>query len=197
MSQPQPACSQCSLVLPEELLKVNGPVACPACQAALQLAIFPGFFRPLTQGTLPERIVVEGEASCFYHPEKRAVVPCDGCGRFLCALCDVEFNKQHLCPTCFQTRRTDNQATELVNHRFLFDGAALVIAAGMSILFCLWFIWIVTAPLAIFLAVYSFFKSGSIIPRSSLRAVLAIILALLQLAGFFLIIHTSFFRNPM
>jgi hypothetical protein len=195
MSQPQPACSQCSLVLPEALLKVNGPVSCPSCQAQLEVDLFPSLFRPQLVGTVPERIVVEGEASCYYHPEKRAVVPCDSCGRFLCSLCDVELNKQHVCPSCLQARRATDQAHELISRRILYDGAALMIAAGTSLLFCLWFLWVVTAPVAIFLAVLSWFKPGSLVPRTPLRGVLAILLAVLQLIGFCFIVKNVVFEG--
>ena len=34
---------------------------------------------------------LDGEASCYFHAHKRAAVPCDGCGRFLCSLCDLNF----------------------------------------------------------------------------------------------------------
>jgi hypothetical protein len=195
MSQPQPACSQCSLVLPEAALHQRAPLACPACQATLEVEVFPALWRPLAQGLSPERIVVDGEASCFYHPEKRALLPCEGCGRFLCALCDLELNQHHFCPNCIQARRSQGQLPELINYRVIYDGAALVIAAAASLLFCAWPIWIFTAPASIFLACLSWYKPGSLVRKTWLRSVIAIVLAVLQLGGLFLIIQNVYFNS--
>ena len=195
MSHPQPACSQCSAPLPEALLRAGQPVACPSCQAPLEVLVFPALLRPPAGRVVPERIVMEGEAGCFYHPEKRAVIPCHACGRFLCSLCDTEFNQEHFCPNCLQTRRQKNQMPELVTNRILYDGAALVLTVGSTVLFCLWFFWIISAPMAIFLAVLSWTQPGSILPRSRFRAILAIILALLQLIGLYLLIRVFYFND--
>ena len=46
--------------------------------------------------TVADALLSEGESSCFYHPNKRAVVPCDQCGRFLCTLCRVDFGQRVL-----------------------------------------------------------------------------------------------------
>src|SRR5580765_4769226 len=75
---------------------------CPYCDAPLQVEIFPAFFRPIAAGANAEALMLEGEASCFYHPQKKAVRPCDGCGRFLCALCDCELQGEHFCPACLE-----------------------------------------------------------------------------------------------
>ena len=53
--------------------------------------------RGVEPGRSGERILVEGEAACFYHAEKRATVACSACGRFLCALCDLDFSDHHFC----------------------------------------------------------------------------------------------------
>ena len=177
----QPACSQCSAPLTQHALQTGGSLRCPACQAQLELEVFPALHRPQTRGGTAERILVEGEAGCFYHPEKRAVIPCDACGRFLCTLCDLEFNNQHFCPNCLQARQNQEQMPELVNRRLLYDSSALLLTLLMTLFFCVWFLWIVSAPVAIFLAVLSWKKPGSILHSNRWRAVLAIVLALIQL----------------
>src|SRR5438046_1925263 len=100
MKPPTISCTKCNTPVPENFFNQGAALACPACDARLQVEIFPAFLRPLAEGQHGETILVEGEASCFYHPRKRAVIPCSACGRFLCALCDVELNNEHLCPVC-------------------------------------------------------------------------------------------------
>src|SRR5438874_13754528 len=89
---------------------------------------------------------MEGEAGCFYHPQKRAIIPCAACGRFLCALCDVELNDEHLCPVCLETGRKKGKLTQLETKRTLYDSSALILSVLPII--CLWPLSIVTAPAA-------------------------------------------------
>ena len=70
-------------------------------------------------------MLVDGEASCFYHPAKKAVLPCESCGRFLCAVCDVEMNGQHLCPACLASGKKKGRLKQLENRRTLYDSLAL------------------------------------------------------------------------
>src|SRR5271167_2935315 len=76
----------------------GGLAPCPACGAGTMIEVYPAMFHLVSSGGAGEKIVSSEEAACFYHPHKRAFVPCDNCGRFLCALCDVELHGQHLCP---------------------------------------------------------------------------------------------------
>src|SRR5271155_1655973 len=76
---------------------------CPFCGTRTMIEIFPAMFRPIGNNSAGEKIVSSEDAACFYHPQKKAAIPCDNCGRFLCALCDVELNGQHLCPNCIQS----------------------------------------------------------------------------------------------
>ena len=72
------------------------------------------------------------------------------CGRFLCALCDVSLNGQHLCPACLEKGRTQHKIKNLENHRTCYDTIALLVATVSILIY--WFT-IFTAPLVIFLAV--------------------------------------------
>ena len=38
-----------------------------------------------------EAIQTDGEAACFAHAGKRAVASCESCGRFVCALCRIDW----------------------------------------------------------------------------------------------------------
>ena len=173
-------CSNCFTPLPPSVCNTGSLVSCVACNAQIQAEVFPANFRALAPGQTGERIVVEGESSCFYHESKKAVVPCAACGRFLCAVCDVELDGQHLCPPCLEAGRTKGTLQQLETKRFLYDNSALLIAIAPIIL--LYFLTFVTAPIAIFLAILSFFKPNSIVGHSKVKAIAAIVIGLLQLA---------------
>lgn len=124
--------------------------------------------------------MVEGESSCFYHPQKKAVLPCDGCGRFVCALCDCQLNGQHFCPVCLETGKTKGKIKSLDNQRTLYDRIALSLAIYPLLIF---YFTLITAPMALFVAIRYWKSPPSLVRRGKIRFVVAIIFALLQIAG--------------
>src|SRR4051812_40609984 len=98
-------CPKCKTPLDESVLNQPALTPCPACAVPVQVEIFPAFFRPTMTGRDGEAALLENEATCFYHPQKKALLPCEGCGRFLCALCDCELHGQHFCPACLEAGR--------------------------------------------------------------------------------------------
>ena len=161
------ACTKCRTSLPPVLYNTRELRACPSCRARVQVEVFPAVLRPPGPGAVGERVVVDGETSCFYHPAKRAVVPCASCGRFLCAVCDVEMNGQHLCPSCIESGKNKGRMQTLQNRRTAYDNLALAAAI---------FVW----PVGLYLAIRYWNAPLSVVPRSRWRFVVAIILALLQ-----------------
>lgn len=105
MNAPLIQCPGCQAWLLDGAFNQPELSPCPACGVPLQIEVFPALFRGRSVGQSGETIMIEGEASCFYHPQKKAVLPCQGCGRFLCALCDCEFNGQHFCPACWKPEK--------------------------------------------------------------------------------------------
>ena len=180
------SCTKCHASVPEFFFNQDALAPCPACNAPLQVEVFPALLKPLAEGKPGETILVEGEASCFYHPQKRAVIPCAACGRFLCALCDVELNDEHLCPVCLEAGRKKGKLTQLETRRTLYDSSALMLAGVPLLVICFWPFWFVTAPTAIILAILSWYKPSSIIHRTRLRSYLAILLGVLQITLFIL-----------
>lgn len=152
---------------------------CPACQTPIQIEVFPALFRPAAVGRDAEAVLVEGESSCFYHPQKKAVLPCDSCGRFLCALCDCEVAGQHLCPSCLDAGRTKRKIKSLEKSRTLYDSVALALTTYPA-LACLW-PSLLTAPVAVFVVIRYWRTPLSIVPRTKIRYVLALILAVLEI----------------
>jgi hypothetical protein len=175
------SCNKCGCALPAGFANQTELAPCPACGVLLQVAVFPAWLRPAQTGRDGEAILTEGETACFYHSQKRAVVPCDACGRFLCALCDCELQEQHLCPACLESGPKKGRIKNLENHRTLHDGFALTLAIVPMVL-C-FYITLITAPITLYLAIRNWNAPTSILPRTKIRFVIAILLAAAQLVG--------------
>jgi hypothetical protein len=173
-------CPQCRAPLPDEFVNRPDLAPCPRCGGRVQVEIYPALFRPKAEGHAGEAVMIEGEASCFYHPEKKAVRPCDGCGRFLCSLCDCELHGEHFCPACLEVGRKKGKIRRLENERTLYDSIALALTIYPLLVF---YFTLLAAPLALFIAIRYWNAPGSIIRRTKARMIAAIVLALLELSG--------------
>ena len=152
--------------------------------------MFPALFRPVAAGRAAENVLSDEDASCFYHPAKRAVVPCGRCGRFLCALCDIDLGGQrHFCPGCVEAaRRAEGQNPQAValpvQRRMNHDQLAAFIAVVPVALIFTFYFTLLTAPVALFLAVrYWNEPRRSLVPRSRVWVVTAALFALLEIGG--------------
>jgi len=181
------SCTKCNTPLPGQMINTYSAVPCPSCAAHSRTDVYPALYREIPTGRAGDSLQLDKEAGCFYHPRKKAVVPCSVCGRFVCALCDVALNGQHLCPSCFEKGKTKRKIKNLENQRTCYDTIALMVAT-VPILF--YFITLFTAPLAIYLTVRHWNTPSGIISRSRIRFILAFILAGLQIAAWIL-----FFSN--
>ena len=172
-------CTKCRTALPLAAYNGSQPVVCSACGRISEALVFPAFVEQ-TSGVVAERVADDSEASCFYHPAKQAVLACESCGRFVCALCEVELNGQHLCPQCLDSGKRKGKLASLETKRTLYDNLALALAVYPLLFFYFTFI---TAPATLYL-LFRYRKA----PRSLVRPGggqwwLALILALLQIAG--------------
>ncbi len=183
------SCPKCQTRLLDGVFNTPTLQPCPNCATPILVEVFPAFFRPPAPLQTGEALMGEGEASCFYHPQKKAAVPCEGCGRFLCALCDVELNGQHLCPACLESGKKKGKIKNLQNERTLHDSIALT-AAILPVLF--WPLTFVTAPATIFWSIRHWNTPTSLIPRTKIRFVLAIIIAGLQITGWIIGLYFVF-----
>ena len=181
------ACPACGFALPLDALAGGSQTACPQCRARLSGALFPAFWHPAPLAPELAEHAGDGEAVCFFHPENRAALSCDRCGRFICAVCDMPLGTRHLCPTCLTSGLGGEKLPELVVRRFLWADTALL--AGLLPLPFGLFIWpafIISGTAAIFCALFGWKRPGSL-PRgrSHWAAVLGLILGLLQLGVWF------------
>lgn len=173
-------CSKCGTPVSGRLL--NAPTAwpCTHCRTELQVEVFPALFAGSGSIQVGDALLSEGEAGCFFHPGKRAVVACGMCGRFLCALCDIPLAGQRLCPTCVELGRSQGRLTELITHRTLYDQIALSLSIIPLLIFWL---TIVTGPIALYVAVRHWKSPTSLLPRTKVRFLVAILMAGLQVMG--------------
>lgn len=147
MHTPVIQCTQCQTALLDEVLNRPDLAPCPQCGAWLAVEVFPALFRRIAPGRAAETILIEGEAGCFYHPQKKAVAPCEICGRFLCAVCDCEVKGQHLCPACLESGKKKQSIAGLEDVRVLYRRTALVLAflplfiTGLMAIFLAWRHW--------------------------------------------------------
>ena len=173
-------CPKCKAPLGEGAVNRADLTPCPSCATPLQVQVFPALFRRTETGPNPEALMVEGESSCFYHPQKKAVVPCEGCGRFLCALCDCLLQGRHFCPGCLDSGKKKGKIKSIETDRTLYDSIALGVALLPLLIFWL---TIITAPMALYMGIRYWNAPRSIVHRTRIRLVFAIIFASLEIAG--------------
>jgi len=178
------ACTACRTGIPVESLDPAGQTRCRTCNTPLSITLFPACFTPPSIGASGESLTSESEAGCFFHPGKKAAVPCDACGRFLCALCDFDLGDRHLCASCIESGRRKGTIVKLENQRTLYDRIALALATLPLLLF---YFTVFSAPAAIYVGVRYWNAPGSLVHRSKVRLVVAIGLAALEIAGWILL----------
>ena len=177
------ACPNCRTILPEQNINAGVSRPCPACKEPVRADLFNAFYRPVDVGRTGEHVQEQGQAECFYHPGKKAVVPCAACGRLLCALCEIPFDGRSLCTACLQSGRDKQQIQSLEKTRTLYDSIALNLAFWPVATLVFFYVTLITAPAAIYVALRYWKTPSSILPRSKFRFVLALLLAGAQMAG--------------
>jgi hypothetical protein len=169
-------CGRCEKPLPPSVYNGDALSDCPRCSAKVQTRVFPAYYRTAT-AIEREGLGDEDEATCFYHPQNRAMVACNSCGRFVCSVCHVDLGGETLCPGCVHSGIRNRKLTGLENRRILYDNVALTLATAPLLM-----IWptLLTAPMAIWVAVRYWRTPSSLVPRGKLRLILAISFALIQ-----------------
>jgi hypothetical protein len=140
--------------------------SCPYCEKRLQIRAWPVIRNSATAAT-----AMPDQATCFFHPDKAFQACCQRCGRFVCALCDLQLGAEHVCPTCFERGRVDtglNGGKAEWRHRdVLYDSIAVTIGWGWILV---WPTLLVALPTAIILhAKYRKAPRSYLIPRRGWR----------------------------
>lgn len=179
------ACTVCSWPVPREFWNREEGVRCGGCGRNVSVSVFPAIDVQIV-GSAPEALRGESEASCFYHPQSRAAKVCDECGRFLCALCDLEVEGRHICPRCFETGVGSHKIQTAEPQRIMYDSVALALATLPFLL-----VWpaVIAAPWSLFIVVTRWNAPSSVVPRTKIRFMLAAIFALAEIGFIVFIVY--------
>ena len=180
MPRPTVDCPHCGVPLPESDTNSGAMAPCPTCRQWVEAYAFPALLRPVGQGDRGQAVVFDEESSCFYHPKKKAEVPCEHCGRFLCSLCAVDVAGKPYCSACIAAgAHADGWSVE-AREFTRYDIVALWIAV-LPLIFV--FPTIISAPIALYVAVRHWRAPTGLVRRRRWRSVMAILVSCLTLLG--------------
>ena len=182
------ACPNCKRPVPEAYWRRTDLVRCPACESEFEQLRFPA----LAAARRVDRAatIETGEANCYFHAQNRAEVACDGCGRYVCAICRVGLSGQSYCPSCLEARTTHRRLPE--NHRVLYSQIALT---GAVLPLLVWPFTLLTAPAALAFCFYGWKKPGSLLPHGRRwRFILAGTIATVEIAGWLILFGKMILR---
>jgi len=182
---PAPLCLSCEAPLPLAAVSAVALEPCLACGVAQRWELFPAFSAPPEESAPAEAIAAPGEeAACAYHPGKKAVAACGRCGLFVCALCELPLGNERICPVCLESGVKKGKL-DLTSHRFLYDRLALMLVTYPLLIF---YFTLLTAPIAVFVALRFWKAPRSIVRPGKTRMVVALSVAILELAGWAILI---------
>lgn len=101
----------------------------------------------------------------------------------------------HLCPRCLNAGLSTQKLSRLESHRILYDRLAFGLALYPLVIF---YFTLVTAPMALFVAIRFRNAPGSLVSPWKWRSLVAIVVASLQILGwtaFFVLLFGSFGRT--
>lgn len=174
-------CPRCNWLLPEWLFRDSQISSiCMSCQSSLDIYSFPAMYRPSEKIDPAQLALGEGDASCYEHPAKKASALCSNCGRFLCAMCEVQLGRDILCPECVHGQRGTPGQNQLETHRTKYDSIALALAVWPMLIF---YFTVFTAPLSLGMSIFAWKRPTSIVRNSRWRLYAAAGISSLQIAG--------------
>jgi hypothetical protein len=173
-------CTKCQQPLPLFIFRKSDFRPCPSCGVKIWGIIFPAFTRGDSSSRSAQMLMDDTDASCFYHLQKKAEIACDYCGRFLCALCDIEMDGKHLCAPCIETGQQKGRIKTLESRRTLYDSVALSLSILPLLIF---YLTIITAPIALYIAFRYWNAPTSILHRGKWRLIVAVLFASLEIVG--------------
>lgn len=154
-----------------------GLTACPECQQALQVTVLSAFGRPPSMGQAGLDRVSEADAACFFHPGKRAEAACDQCGRYVCALCQLELDGRTSCPACLAVGSRAEGDGALGRARFRWDllTGVLIVVPLMTV--CLAWLTPLTCLIAVLISLWKMNSVASRMHQVRVRLQLALVAA--------------------
>lgn len=178
---PPPVCSDCHHVFDVQEWANRDFKPCPYCRTESRLLVFPAYGSDSPTIESGELVKLSEDGSCFYHDDKKAEVTCHQCGRFLCALCDIEISEnKHICSSCVHSGISKKKDDSLEKERILYGDIAVSVAILPMIIF---YFTLITGPLAIFIAIKYWKKPGPMFSKWRWRESLAIFIGAAQIIG--------------
>jgi len=103
---------------------------CPSCANRVQACSW-----PIVRQNANAAAALSNQATCFFHPDKAFQACCQRCGRFVCALCDLQLGAEHVCPACFERGRgaqsgAEASSAEWRDRDVLYDSIASTVGWG-------------------------------------------------------------------
>ena len=173
-------CPNCEASIPENQINTGQLHPCPGCRSLLRADAYSALLRDATKDISGEDLQDNHQAECFFHPGKKAVAPCESCGRMLCSLCQVELNGQNICLNCLQIGKKKQKISTLQNGRVLYDSIALILVIWPLTLILLPFyhFTFITAPLSVYFSIKHFRTPSYVLPKKWAKAIIALVLAI-------------------
>ena len=185
-------CGNCDAEISPAFWRGDDFLRCSRCGQPVSVMVFPALLSGPATGQTGKQRLDQEEASCFFHPDRQAERACDYCGRFVCALCDLDFGQKHICPSCLDAAGENREiAVDIEHRRVCYEEVAFLLAALPLILgFLMWWLWIISGPAAIFVALWSWKRSSKFGSTGTLKRLAAIMLGGAEVFAWILI-----FRN--
>jgi uncharacterized paraquat-inducible protein A len=165
---------------------VSGMQACPTCFGSFEGTRF----QPSDRQAAVQRLGESGpgtETACAAHSDNVAVVNCQRCGVFMCALCRIDADEMALCPACFDRLSAEGAlASTRTTFRDYSRQASNTAIAGLL----LWVFGLIIGPVAIYYGIRSLKQLRQMGESGGrARAVIAILAGLVEtgLGGFFVV----------
>lgn len=175
ISGPALPCPACRKVLEPISWHSAERGACWRCRTEFEFLEFPAL--TATRPRVAPKAVLEAEhATCFYHASNQAELVCEGCGRFVCAVCSIVFGGRKICPPCIAAVKADDAVA--VSQRTLYEGIALALAV-LPLLFSP--VTLITAPIALGFVVVGWRKPRSLVGGSRVKLIIAGLLAAIEI----------------
>ncbi|MFP4541537.1 MAG: hypothetical protein ACLFR7_07900 [Opitutales bacterium] len=154
-SGPPLPCAACGASLRLGQYTDDGRLDCSSCGRRHEVALAPALLRAASETERVGELAQDDEATCFYHPERRAVAACEASGRYLCELCRVEVNGHVYSMEAFQTLRAGGQDARFLVEETRYDRGALMLALLPLLSVFLVGFTIFTGPMAMVLAIFA------------------------------------------
>ena len=187
------SCNSCQTPLDKGGFNTGQFHTCPTCKRDSFVRVFPAAFRKMEPDENAPSKLLENDAGCFFHPSKKAAVACDSCGRFLCALCDIDMDGSHICFSCMESGHNSQKITTHETHRVMHDSLALKLSMLPVVTVIFFWLSLITAPVSLFIALKYWKKEKSIVPRGRhWRSVLTVVFSSAQIIAWSALFYYNF-----